>query len=403
MKKLPPKMELPENLTLKLMENAMRIFEDKVSKPQLKCLKTVVRWIMRNATTVLARLYESDEMETYKFIEKQSKHLGNMEILDVIQKKAIKIVKDHVKEWPIFISYDESDIFKPDAKKMPWLTRIRDWSTGLTGNWYVFRWVNVNGISLLSQLDVVSKQEEKENQTKTTKTLEIFKQMRKMIPEIMSRNDAYVLYDRWWDCIDVIDDLIEYWNKMIIRMKKVRKLKCLATNKTMKITEFWLGKHYVEIEWWTRVYLHVVKKKENKEPILLITNDETLDSKTVLEYYLKRWKIEEDFNKMKDLWLEDVRLMSMKKIQNLIAIIQFIIILSQDVFNEVMSRKDPVNENIYLYYAKFCKRKSLTHNPQSFIKFISYSLVTYNSYNTSQEPLDTLFWNRRKMKKLGII
>jgi hypothetical protein len=44
-----------------------------------------------------------------------------------------------------------------------------------------------------------------------------------------------------------------------------------------------------------------VKKKENKEAILLITNDETLDSKTVLEYYLKRWKIEEDFNKMKDL------------------------------------------------------------------------------------------------------
>jgi hypothetical protein len=106
---------------------------------------------------------------------------------------------------------------------------------------------------------------------------------------------------------------------------------------------------------------------------------------------------------MKDLWLEDVRLMSMKKIQNLIAIIQFIIILSQDVFNEVMARKDPVSENIYMYYAKFCKRKSLTHNPQSFIKFISYSLVTYNSYNTSQEPLDTLFWNRRKMKKLGII
>jgi hypothetical protein len=49
---------------------------------------------------------------------------------------------------------------------------------------------------LVSQLDTVSKQEEKEQQTKTIKTLEMFKQVRKVIPEIMSRNDSYVLYDR---------------------------------------------------------------------------------------------------------------------------------------------------------------------------------------------------------------
>lgn len=117
--------------------------------------------------------------------------------------------------------------------------------------------------------------------------------------------------------------------------------------------------------------MHVIKKKEEREAILLITNDESLDSKTVLEYYLKRRKIEEDFNKMKDLGLEQVRLMNFKKIQNLMAIIQFIIILSQDVFNEVMQKADMVSEEIYLYFAKFCKRKSLTLNPQSFIKFVS--------------------------------
>jgi len=47
--------------------------------------------------------------------------------------------------------------------------------------------------------------------------------------------------------------------------------------------------------------LHVIKKKAEREPMLIITDDENLGSKAVLEYYLKRWKIEEDFNKMKDL------------------------------------------------------------------------------------------------------
>jgi hypothetical protein len=36
-------MKLPENLTSKVVENAMRIFEKKITSPQMKALKTVVR------------------------------------------------------------------------------------------------------------------------------------------------------------------------------------------------------------------------------------------------------------------------------------------------------------------------------------------------------------------------
>jgi hypothetical protein len=231
----------------------------------------------------------------------------------------------------------------------------------------------------------------------------MFQKTRDSIPEIISKDNTYFLYDREWDDIGIIDNLIEHNNKFVIRMKKVRKIKDLKRWELVKINEFSIGKHHVEIEIWTRVYLHVIKKKEEREPILLITNQEDLWSATVLEYYLKRWKIEEDFNKMKDLWLEQVRLMSIKKIKNLIAIVQFIIILSQDIFNDVMKKTDSINEHIYLYFAKFCKRKSLTLNPQSFIKFISEWLVLYKSYDTSIEATDTLFWWRRDLKKLGII
>lgn len=400
-------MKIPKNLTLKIIENAMRIFEAKITIPQMKALKTVVRWIFRNTTLIISHLHEHEEMETKKFIEKHSHHLGNMDIVDTIQEKAIRIIKKAINkdiEKPTFLSYDESDIFKPDAKKMPWLSRVRDWSTGLCGNGYVFRWMNVNGISLFSELDEITEQNEiYEKKTKWDKAIDMFEKTRNTIPEIVWRGNSYFLYDRAWDDIEIIDNLIENNNKFVIRMKKVRNLIEIKTWLKKKINEFGIWKHYVAIEVWTCVYLHIIKKKTERDPILLVTNDETLDSKTVLEYYLKRRKIEEDFNKMKDLWLEKVRLMSTHKIKNLIAIIQFIIVLSQDVFNEVMQKSDMTNEYIYLYFAKFCKRKSLTLNPQSFIKFISEWLVLYRNYDMNMEVVDTLFWGRRDLKKLGII
>lgn len=400
-------MKISENLTLKLVENAMRIFEKKITIPQMKALKTVVRGIFRNTTLILSHLHEHEEMETKKFIEKHSHHLGNMDIIDTVQDKAIRIIKKTIStntENPIFLSYDESDIFKPSAKKMPWLSRVRDWSTGLIGNGYVFRGMNVNWISLLSELDEIAEENEfYEKKTKGEKAIEMFQKTRESIPEIVGKDNTYFLYDRAWDDIGIIDNLLENNNSFVIRMKKTRKLKDLQTWNIIKINEFGVGTHHVEIEIWTRVYLHVIKKKEEREPILLITNKESLCSKTVLEYYLKRWKIEEDFNKMKDLWLEQVRLMSITKIKNLIAIVQFIIILSQDVFNDVINKVDTISEHIYLYFEKFCKRKSLTLNPQSFIKFISEWLVLYRNYDTSIEANDTLFWWRRELKKLGII
>lgn len=399
-------MKLPDTLTSKIVENAMRIFEKKITTPQMKSLKTIVRWIFKHTTTVISRLHEHEDMDTKKFIEKNSYHLWNMDIIETIENKAIRIIKNKLEDenTPVFIAFDESDIFKPDAKKMPWLSRIRDWSTWLTWNWFVFRWVNINGISLFSELDEISeKNENYEKKTKSEKAISMFDKIRKAIPEVVSKGNAYFLYDRAWDNIQIIDNLIENFNNFVIRMKSVRRVKDMTTWETKKITEFGVWTHKIQIEVWTIVTLHVIKKKSEKEPILLITNDETLDSKTVLEYYLKRWKIEEDFNKMKDLWLESVRLLSFKKIQNLIAIIQFIIILSQDVFNEVMQKADPVSENIYLYFKKYCKWKSLTLNPQSFIKFISIWFAVYKSYDTSQVPIDTLFGWRRELKKLGII
>ena len=393
---LPKQFMMPENLTNKMIENALRMFECVLTKPQLKMVRTVIRWIWKKATTIIAGMHEHENMETKKFIEKTSHHLWNVDLIEVVEKKSLMCVKKAIENAKdIFISYDESDIFKPDAKHMPWLSRIRDWSTWLLGNWYIFRWVNVNGISLFSHLEVAD--EEMTDKKRTEKTIITIRKVR----AVLWNCDGIYIIDRAWDSIDLIDDLIENNNRFIIRMKRNRNVVDLKTWETKKIIAFWIGIHKIKIEWWTDVLLCVAKRKWFRENVLLITNDEIIDSEKLVSSYLKRRKIEEDFNKMKDLGLEEIRLLNIDKIKNLIALVQFIIILAQDIYNEVMERTSLTSQHIYLYFAKYCKRKSLTLNPQSFLKFVSENLVSYEWYNTSQEPIICLFWTKKDLKKLG--
>lgn len=325
-------------------------------------------------------------------------HLWNVDLVGIVEKKSLMCVRKKIEgEKDIFISYDESDIFKPDAKCMPGLSRIRDWSTGLLGNGYIFRWVNVNWISLFSHLEVAD--EEMTDKKRTEKTIITLKKVR----EALWNCDGIYIVDRAWDSIDLIDDLLQNKNRFVIRMKKNRKIIDLQTGKNKKITEFWIWIHNVEIEWWTSVLLCIAKRKWFRENVLLITNDESLSLEKVVSIYLKRRKVEEDFNKMKDLWLEEIRLLSIDKIKNLIAIVQFIIVLAQDIYNEVMERADLTSQHIHLYFEKYCKRKSLTLNPQSFLKFVSENLVSYEWYKTSSEPIVCLFGTKKEMKKMGII
>ena len=75
----------------------------------------------------------------------------------------------------------------------------------------------------------------------------------------------------------------------------------------------------------------------------------------------------------------------MQKVKNILAIIQFIVILSQDMYNEVMSRITLQDQGVYLHFKKFCHMKSTTMNPQSFIRFISEHIKSYKSYTISTE------------------
>jgi len=380
------------------LNNALRVFQDKMTRPQYKSLVGLTRSIIRKSTTILSRLNE-EWIVTKKYREKVSKHLGNIDIIEEVENKAIRCIQETIKkEWNegenkkrMIISYDESDVFKPDAEKMPWLKNVRDWSTGLIGKGYIMRWVNVNGISLLAKLY------QSNAWTKREETISIIDYVKS---KIETTNADWVI-DRGSDDIEIIDKLLET-EKFVIRAKKNRLIIDKKTGKKMKVESFKDGTYNVELEWWTDVMLHIMKRKWFREPIRLYTNKEE-ETKVIITLYLRRWSIEEDFKKMKDLGLEEIRLFMRKKITNILAILQFIIILSQDLYNEVMERKDIITSGIYLYFKEFCRMKSLTLNPQSFLTYLSEKLPVYLSYDISSQKDYWLFWNSRQAKKLGLI
>lgn len=382
--------------TLGILNNALRIFEEKLTRPQAKAVKSVVRGIIRKSTTILSKLNEED-IANNKYREKISKHLNNIDILDVIEDKAYRCVQKKINEQDkfIYMSYDESDVFKPNAEKMQWLRWLRDGSTWLTWRWYLLRWININWISVYSRI-------EEADPTKISKAEYIMEAIDEVYENI---NDARLvcLIDRWWDCIELIDEFLTRRRGFIIRWKTNRKVKIVWKDTLIKIDELPLWKSEIELEWMTSVYAWKVQRKWFREPIILLTNIEEISWDEALSVYLKRWKIEEDFNKMKDLWLEDVRVMKFSKVKNLLALIQFIVILSQDIFNEVMERTNLKAQWIYMFFQKFCKKQATTMNPQSFIRFISENIKYYESYNISSELWSTLFWWPRELKKMGLI
>ena len=393
MKKEKMNVKMPHDITWKMIDNASRIFSSQLSKPQYKAVKMLIRWVWKKSTAILSHLYEGNYKPT-KQAEKISYHLWNIDIKETVESKALRIAKMKIEqsEEKLTISYDESDIYKPDAQKMPWLTKIRDGSTWLTWNWYIFRGVNVWWISILSKID-----EEIKTKKKWEKTIECLSWTKE---KIWDKQWIYVI-DRWWDCSWIYQRFDDNEEKYIIRARKNRVL-IDEKWKKKKITKFKNWIHKVQLSSKEFTTLHVIQRKWYMTKLYLFTNSED-ESEEIANRYFQRWKIEQDFGKMKQLWLEEVRLLSMIKIKNILAIIHFIIILWQNIYENVMAKTTILYEHISLYYKKYCKWRSLWLNPSSFLKFVSYNLWEYMSYKSSTIPQNTLFGGRKELKKLGVI
>lgn len=390
-------------LLAKKLENKMRVFESQMTKPQFQNLKVFTRSLIKKGTTILSKLWDG-EIATHKFREKLSRHLGNIDLIERVEEVAARVIKKDIEEESI-ISYDESDIFKPSAEYLPWLKIVRDGSarTKLLGNGYVMRGVNVNGILLSCCIDDSLEEKEHKNDHWKNESRHTFR-----VKETIERtrnllwNKGIRVIDRGSDSIEIYDYLLELKAFFVIRAKGNRNITDLQTGEKKKVKEFVPGKYEVELEWWTRMYLHVIQKWKSKQPMRLFTNIEKKSSQ-VLEIYFKRWSIEKDFKKMKQyLWLEEIRVFMMQKIANIVAVIHFILVVAQELYQEIMEQKDFISQGLYLYFKRFAKRRSLTMNSSCFLTYLSHKLPMYFARERGYKQDPGLFNSSDFSKKMGL-
>lgn len=378
----------------KTMHNAMRCFDKHLWVWQTIAVKKLVTLICANWTTVLQKLYGKNSWITAnKFRESLSNHLWKIDLEPIIHEKTKKLVSKTSKyKGYNLLAGDASDLFKPHAKVMQGISRVRDWSTWLIWNWYVIYWLNINGIT--HQVDIKDPEEEFIWAEKREKMLE-------KSAEIVAPEETIWIFDRGHDDIWFIDMLQGLWYHFVVRGKKNRKVILVETGEEIKAGTLECGKHEVRLEVWVYAYLYVVKWVW-KNPVLLYSDIDFKMGEECLEIYKKRRKIEMDYSKMKGLWLEEVRLMSMKKIVNIMRITQFIIMLWQDVYNEILEWVKKIPMKLAIIYKEYCRRTRKSMNPSSLIWFFSEYITEYKPQKPSDIPKETLFWSRSKMKKLGL-
>jgi len=251
--------------------------------------------IMTLRTTIMKKLSLKKYIKVDKITEK-IKHFFEKESFknfpEKIEKRCFSMI------WKVnsndYICIDEVDLAKPYAKKMKWLSKVRDWSTWNIVNWYMFHWVSIRGIP------VILEHEDLFNKFKS----EYFW---KIIERILSYTKGIWIFvlDAWYDIASYIDFLNKKVSNYIIRAKKNRYYKILKTGKKLKLKEFrdWVYKVKIEnVE--NYVYLHIKTNKGYDEPIRILSNLKDIDT----EEYAKRWEIEAIFKTMKqEFEMEKIR------------------------------------------------------------------------------------------------
>ena len=120
--------------------------------PQKKSLKLLVKNLFQKNSSILNELSVGSNITVKKQSEKYGKHLGNVDLLEHVNRKTLRVGKKFSKNKENVIAYDLSDIAKPYAKVMEGNSEIFDGSEGKTVNGYLLSGVGING--MLVRLDV---------------------------------------------------------------------------------------------------------------------------------------------------------------------------------------------------------------------------------------------------------
>ena len=384
------------------IRNNLRCIIRDLSLPQKKAVSEITRGLFTAGKPILSHLAQDETKTAKKQSEKYSYHLGRIHLMEKVNDFAFRKVKKMIRKATI-IAYDLTDINKECAKKMEKLSTVWDGSRRKPATGYTLHGIGVNNI--LVELRVHNAQQKTLNQIRY--------EMVKEISGKLDKKGIWVL-DRGNDDKNFFNDLRHFLKvDFIARLTERRQVIMTKTGEIMKVKNALPGKYevYLMNRWNEKAdtgasYTLVISEHlEDKEPIRLLSSLEThrYTEEEFVNMYLERWGIENIFKRVKTRFnLEKIRVLKHERLINLIALIQFSVIVSTLVFNKLRQTTSALTAGTLMLYKRFIKHKSLTHNLDSFITFMKASLTPL-IIRKKPPPGQLSLFSRRQAGKLGII
>lgn len=369
------------------IRNDLRAITSLCTLPQTRAVKDVLLSVMKEGTTIVQHLNARPHIRKGKQAERLRRHLENADLSECVEKRVTKVLPDI--EEDTVICYDLSDIAKPSAKKMEGLSRVFDGSERASGKGYT-----IHGVSILNQPVVMELHDAKRNTLNQTRLAIVDRIMQK------TGTKGIWVWDRGNDDQQLFADLSERELRFVVRLTTKRKVIHKTSGMRVGIADFLPGIYQIIIPATGEEYTLVVHQHHEKlQPIRVLTNVAVTEAEEIIETYLVRWDVENLFKQMKRKYdLEAIRLLSLRKIKNMLALVQLATSISNRTYEATMAKK--ANELTHAFRT-YCYHHSLYENRFSFTSFVSTVIPAIALPKHTPSPqLSLLSW--REMGKLGV-
>jgi hypothetical protein len=381
------------------IHNSLRSISSSCTRPQQKAIAEIVRGLFTEGEPILTHLAQNPDVSTKKQAEKYSYHLGNVDLRKSVEVFALRKVASSVRKNTV-IAYDCTDMNKDDAEKMAGLHGIWDGSQGTAAQGYELHGIGVNSMLLTLRVH--------DNNTHFSPGTRI--ETIKDVADALDSKGIWAL-DRGNDSLSFYRDLRhELKVRFIARVKENRKVVLVKTGEQLSITELPEGRHAVYLTGDKPntvdpdVYLLVIhRRKKEKQPLRLLTNLkwEEFSNGQIVTMYLKRWGIENTFRSAKVCFgLEKIRVLNFQKLCNLVALVQLVLILSTHLFHVIQKSTYTLVVALLQTYKQFLKRRSLTLNQDSFVRFLRQSLPPL-IHRTRAPPQQLVLFSWRQQRVMA--
>lgn len=288
----------------------------------------------------------NEKIDLIKTIDRLSRQLDRSGLWDIVTSKILRLARDKIDEKTLLV-VDISDITKPYARQMEYLSRVRDGSKGELADGY---WtMHVIGCESGSSevVPLYSRLYSAEAPDFESENAEIIRAVRTV--SIGVGNKGIWLIDRGGDRRQLYDYFLTQGCRFIIRLKGDRHLvyrgkrilarelscNCSLPYRDVLIRESDHGEKRYDIAYGfcpvqlpdipVPLYM-VVIAGFGTDPMMLLTNIPMRKNRSVLswvvESYHTRWKVEETIRFTKQCYgLEDVRVLTYRRLQNMMALV----------------------------------------------------------------------------------